>query len=214
MENQGVLFAALFFVAVFVFLLRPKGHGTLQEENSLLRLDRDKAHRRIAELEEALAERDRRTERSLQNRIQLPANQIEAVNDNTVEFFARPVMNRGEAQVFYAAQRALQRTARSGWHVFPQVSLGEIIGTRSHWEPRERRAHQSINSKRCDLLIADPKGRPMVVIEYQGSGHYQGTAEQRDAVKRIAIERAGIRFVEIPDGTHPEQIVRTILAQL
>jgi hypothetical protein len=60
-------------------------------------------------------------------------------------------------------------------------------------------------------LIADRDGHPIVVLEYQGSGHdLDGTAMRRDEIKRIALERAGVRFIEIKDGTAPAEIQRTI----
>ena len=72
-------------------------------------------------------------------------------------------------------------------------------------------AYRAINSKRCDLVIADRYGNPVAVLEYQGSGHnIGGTAGKRDEIKRIALERAGVRFVEIMDGTTPDEIQRTI----
>lgn len=54
-----------------------------------------------------------------------------------------------------------------------------------------------INSKRADFLVVDREGWPVAVIEYQGSGHYQGNAQERDAVKRTVLPRAGIRYIEV-----------------
>lgn len=52
---------------------------------------------------------------------------------------------------------------------------------------------------------------PIAVFEYQGGGHYiGGDAGIRDKIKRIALEKAGIRFVEIKNGTSRFEIGRTM----
>ena len=44
-----------------------------------------------------------------------------------------------------------------------------------------------------------------------GAGHdLGGTAKRRDEIKKTALERAGVAFIEIPDRTTPEAIQRTI----
>ena len=97
------------------------------------------------------------------------------------------------------------------FYVFPQVSLGQIIGTERAGEPESNAAHQAINSKRCDLFIADRSGTPIAVFEFQDSGHdIGGTATRRDEIKKIALERAGVQFIEIKDGTANSEMQRTI----
>jgi Protein of unknown function (DUF2726) len=107
--------------------------------------------------------------------------------------------------MFYAALKVTQQPVpdrRHPFYVFPQVSLGQIIKANAPWDWQAEMAHRAINSKRCDLLIADRRGNPVAVLEYQGAAHnLGGTAEVRDTIKRIALEGAGIRFVEIDDGT-------------
>jgi hypothetical protein len=44
----------------------------------------------------------------------------------------------------------------------------------------------------------DLKRIPVTVLEHQGSGHgIGGTAGQRHEIKRIALERAGVRYIEL-----------------
>lgn len=38
----------------------------------------------------------------------------------------------------------------------------------------------------------------MLAVEYQGDGHYQGSAVQRDAVKRLVFRSAGVALIEVP----------------
>jgi Protein of unknown function (DUF2726) len=96
-----------------------------------------------------------------------------------------------------------------GFYVFSQVSLGEVIGSEAD------DAYRAINSKRCDLLLTDLKRIPVAVLEYQGSGHdIGGTAGPRDEVKRIALQRAGVRYVAIREGAtrdEMQQIIRQLL---
>jgi Protein of unknown function (DUF2726) len=144
----------------------------------------------------------------------LLAQQLEAVTRETVKFTASRVMGRGEYEVFRAALNVTRQSFPTGsypFFVFPQVALGQIIRTTAPLDWQADHAHRAINSKRCDFLIADRHGNPVAVLEYQGSGHnIGGTAERRDRIKRIALERAGVRFVEIMDGTAPAQIQQTI----
>jgi Protein of unknown function (DUF2726) len=89
---------------------------------------------------------------------------------------------------------------RRGYRIFAQTSLGEILRS-----PDEE-AFRSINSKRVDILIVDPDSWPVLAVEYQGSGHYQGTAAARDAVKKEALRKAGVRYVEVSENDDPAQI--------
>lgn len=86
-----------------------------------------------------------------------------------------------------------------------QTSLGELIRPKSGTASEDDRsaAFASINSKRLDFAIIDRAGRLAVAVEYQGSGHHKGTAFMRDAVKREAIRRAGIPFIEVEPDFDP-----------
>jgi Protein of unknown function (DUF2726) len=141
----------------------------------------------------------------------LLAQQLEAVTRETVKFTASRVMGRGEYEVFRAALNVTCQPLPPSFYVFPQVALGQIIRTTAPLDWQADHAHRAINSKRCDLLIADRHGNPVAVLEYQGSGHnIGGTAERRDRIKRIALERAGVRYVEIRDGAGEAEIRQTI----
>ena len=55
---------------------------------------------------------------------------------------------------------------------------------------------------------------PALAVEYQGHGHYQNKAFMRDAVKREAVRKARIQFLEIPvefDTTIVEDQIRSAL---
>ena len=66
-------------------------------------------------------------------------------------------------------------------------------------------------------MVVDHKGIAVLVVEYQGMGHYQGTAVLRDAVKLEAFRTAGVTLIEVmpmPNYRKVEvaQQVREILA--
>ncbi|MBV9775893.1 MAG: DUF2726 domain-containing protein, partial [Acetobacteraceae bacterium] len=99
--------------------------------------------------------------------------------------------------LFYAACDVTGQPKPSGrysFYVFPQVSLGQVIRaspSKSSLKWRADEAHGAINSRRCDLLIADTQGSPVAVFEYQGGAHnIDGDAAMRDEIKRIAVEEA------------------------
>ena len=107
-------------------------------------------------------------------------------------FEKRSLLSRSEAYVLYAAERAINTAAADlKWRVMAQVSLGEVLSS------PDARAYSAINSKRVDLLIVSRNGDPIAAIEYQGHGHYQGTAAARDAVKKEALRKAGVRYIEV-----------------
>jgi hypothetical protein len=122
-------------------------------------------------------------------------------------FERRQLLNRSEYRAFKIIEADIA-AARRGYRVFAQASLGEVL-----MSPDENAFH-SINCKRVDFLIIDQNGWPVAAVEYQGDGHYQGTAAARDAVKKEALRKAGIRYVEITPVDSPEQIRSRMREQL
>jgi len=118
-------------------------------------------------------------------------------------FQARPLMSRAEASVFYTAERAIKRLDIKG-RVMAQVSLGEILRS------PDDDAFRAINSKRVDILVISQTGWPLAAVEYQGEAHYQGTAYARDAVKKAALQRAGIAYLEVTPQHSAEDIERDL----
>ena len=104
----------------------------------------------------------------------------------------------------YAAEKAINAAADLKWRVMAQVRLGEIL-----YSP-DARAYSAINGKRVDLLIVSRGGDPIAAIEYQGHGRYQGTAAARDAVKKEAVRKAGVRYIEVTPESGTESMVREI----
>lgn len=132
------------------------------------------------------------------NPVATAAEQLRVVME--AEFSARPLLNQGERRLLSVLDKALAEES-PGWRAMGQVSLGEILAS-----PNEA-AFFAVNSKRVDLLIVDADCRPLHAVEMQGKGHHMGqSTAARDAVKREALRRAGIGYVEVVSGDTPAEV--------
>nr|WP_246473057.1 DUF2726 domain-containing protein [Pelagibacterium limicola] len=116
-------------------------------------------------------------------------------------------MNASEYRVF----RIIENEIRRQWpryRVFSQTSLGEIIRS------PDPQAHSCINSKRVDVVVISPLGTPALVAEYQGGGHFQNSAAARDAVKKEALRRAGVAYLEILESSSDTDIITLIRREM
>jgi len=121
------------------------------------------------------------------------------------DFKAQPLLNKSEARLFKAMDKMVLGM-RPDWQVMAQVSLGEILRC------EDKDAYACINAKRVDLLIVDEECRPLHAIEYQGGAHFKGAhhTAARDAVKKEALRRAGIGYVEVVAGDTPAELRRVV----
>lgn len=129
------------------------------------------------------------------------ANQLRTVMG--ADFKPQPLLNRKEARLFASLNKIVAVVAPD-WQVMAQVSLGEVLRSEND------EAYRCINSKRVDLLLIDGDCRPLHAIEYQGIAHHQGSAAARDAVKKEALRRAGIGYVEVVAGDTPAELKRMV----
>lgn len=134
--------------------------------------------------------------------VDIAADQLKVVMN--APFRPRPLLNKAETQVFAALDRiVIARNAR--WQVMAQVSLGEFLAS------EDEAAYRCINSKRVDFALMDASAHIRHALEYQGSGHHQGSAAARDAIKKEALRKAGIGYHEIVAGhTTPSELKRMI----
>lgn len=129
---------------------------------------------------------------------------------SAVEFERQPLLNKGEFRVLLVLEAVL-RDLRSGHRVMAQTSLGEVLRPkRNGYTIDEDLAFRSINSKRSDFIVVDRRGLAVLAVEYQGGGHYQGSALQRDAVKRAVFESAGVTLIEVPPQFDAEVLARQV----
>jgi Protein of unknown function (DUF2726) len=139
-----------------------------------------------------------------------------AVLEITFPGAIRPVqiLETGECPSFYAALDALEalKPATRHWHVHAQVSMGEFLETSFD------KARPVFNSKRVDLLICDRFGKPVLVVEHQGSEHIQPDTrredELRNQVKHIVLAKAGIPLLETPAGIERDAARTLIVGHL
>lgn len=126
------------------------------------------------------------------------AEQLRIVMES--EFSARPLLNKPERRLLAHLDRILAEET-PGWRAMGQVSLGEILTSEND------EAFLAINSKRVDLLIIDADSHPLHAVEFQGTGHHlaKNTAA-RDAVKKEALRRAGIGYLDIQNGDTPADL--------
>lgn len=142
-----------------------------------------------------------------------PGDQLKAVE--AAVFRPKKPVNREAAAVLRQLEHLVKTRAAHHYRVFAEVSLGAFVTT----EGQKREgwlAWRAINSKRVDFLIIDTFGHPAAAVEYHGSGHHLegGQAAARDAVKRRALEKAGIELVEIQasyDATQSQWMVERAL---
>ena len=99
------------------------------------------------------------------------------------------LLNKTEKEIYWILVRELN----SRYCINPQASLGEILKSSEYF------AYRAINSKRSDFVITTKKFLPVAVVEYQGSGHFQNNHEIRTQIKKNALEKAGILFIELFD---------------
>ncbi len=139
-----------------------------------------------------------------------------SANDNAAEqlrivmganFTRRPLLNKPERRLLSVLDMTLE-TESPGWRAHGQVSMGEIL-----WSDKKT-AFWAINAKRVDLLIVDQECQPLYAVEFQGTGHHlsEETAA-RDAIKKEALRRAGIGYIEVQSGDTPAE-VRSLIKKL
>lgn len=123
------------------------------------------------------------------------------------DFSVQSLLNKSEARLFKELDR-LVLARHPGWQVMAQVSLGEILRSKS------KEAYACINSKRVDLLVVDEHCNAVAAIEYQGGGHYLTDAAARDAVKKEALRKAGIGYHEVVAGHTTPGDLRALVEKL
>lgn len=129
------------------------------------------------------------------------ADQLRSVSNASFE--KKRLLSPSEARFFYAAEKAIA-DQKLTWRVMAQVCLGEVLAS------PDPDAFHAINAKRVDLLIVTSSGYPLAAIEYQGEGHYQETAAMRDAVKKEALRRAGVGYIEMTPKHGADDMAREI----
>ncbi|MEK7914966.1 DUF2726 domain-containing protein [Burkholderia contaminans] len=210
-----ILFLAGIFIGYQVRARRAKMAETESGQRIVL-LDQQIAqlNQRIAAMLDAESRRRDETER---RRRQYEENDVSDIN-NQIRFISqtqlravRPV-NKEAARVVLYPLNDWMNTNHPDWRMSFEVGMGAFIKTSYDPEdPLLKAAFSSYNSKRVDFLLIDKSGKPMLVVEYHGTGHdLSEDAPDRMHVKRLALSRAGIPLVEVPANTTKQEFIRMI----
>src|SRR5690606_13749636 len=117
--------------------------------------------------------------------------------------------NKTEEDVFKLLVQLIYTHAKGQYKVNGQTSLGEILKTPNKY------AFNVVNYKRVDFCIVDREYMPIAVIEVNSTGHYQNNALERDEIKRVACESAGIKYIAIRENeSKKEKLERELLSLL
>lgn len=118
---------------------------------------------------------------------------------------ARPIMS-GEQSALLANLKPW--ADERGFRLYPEVSLSAIFEVR---HPSDQKlafaAFATIRQKYLDILVTDREHRPIMGIEYHGSGHWSRWAQKRDAAKRAAFVAAGLPFQTVEHGYCPQTVI-------
>lgn len=110
------------------------------------------------------------------------------------KFSQRPLLNKAERLLYDVMLSELPQ----GWVIMCQVSYGAVLGNKSF------KRYMSVNSKRADFMLFDEDLRPMLVVEYQGRGHFGNNKQSKeramtsDQIKRQALQEANVPLFEVP----------------
>lgn len=120
------------------------------------------------------------------------------------EFKACSLMNKAEFKVFRKLETLLtEQHGHQHYRLFSEVGLGAFIQPQNRVKENQD-AFWLINHLRADFLIVDRFGLPVLVIEYQGSGHRINNSTDRDTRKRYACQKVGVELIEILEQFEPQ----------
>ena len=103
---------------------------------------------------------------------------------------------------------------RQGLRVHAEVGLAAIVAPTKGDRQARLAAFNAISQKRVDFLLTDANRRPVLVVEFQGSGHWANGAAKRDAVKAAALSKAGIPLVQVFPAWEDRALLRKLHAHL
>ncbi|MGN0922440.1 MAG: DUF2726 domain-containing protein [Cellvibrio sp.] len=120
----------------------------------------------------------------------------------THKYFPKQLLNQSERQIYLIIKQIIDEIANEELILHVQAPLGEFLHTKNKY------AYGTINFKRVDFLITDSTFKPLLAIEYNGSGHYDNNALERDEIKRSAVESANIKFLSIRQNADAKHLIR------
>lgn len=130
--------------------------------------------------------------------------QLRLVSD--ARFSSRRILSE-EAAALLGEVESIVAELGQKWRVMSQVSLSDIV------DSADTEALSAIGNQRVDLAITTARQMPIAVIEYQAMGQIRQDDAIQDAVRREALRRAGIIYIQVR-ASDPAGVLRDQLARL
>lgn len=124
-----------------------------------------------------------------------PTAALQQVTDS--RFSARRLINSNEEQIFDALE-SIVRELDLDWRVMAQVNLADIV------ESTDPEALAAIGDQRVALLIVSAAQMPLAAVEYQGMGMIRDESTLRAAIRREALRRADVDYIEVRSSDTPD----------
>lgn len=120
-------------------------------------------------------------------------------------FLTKRLMSDNEALVLGELETIIS-DINEPWRVMAQVGLSQIIGSNS------AEASIAIEGQQVALLIVGADRAPVAAVEYQPMGQIRSEDAVRDAVKREALRRSGIAYIEVRASDQPGDLRADLVA--
>lgn len=194
----GLAVCAMFFFGE-ITIQHKKARNAAQAERDALQVERDGLQ----------VERD-----DLDSELKLHRTPGHDIAQN-VDWRSNPLMNKSEFAL-YRALNDIVAQSPNNHRLFSQVAYGAFLAVCARRGPERlrRAAFHAVARKSADFVIINRYGYPVAVVEYQGTGHYQANAHDRDQAKRVACHSAGIPFIEVGARGLSDGQRRDLLARL
>jgi hypothetical protein len=111
-------------------------------------------------------------------------------------FMTKRLMSDNEAIVLGELE-AIIADLGEPWRVMAQVGLSQILGSNSD------EATLALDGQQVGLLVVGGDRNPIAAVEYQPLGQIRSDDAVRDAVKREALRRASIPYIEVRASDQP-----------
>jgi hypothetical protein len=94
--------------------------------------------------------------------------------------------------------RVLRHVVGDRGHILAQVSLGQLLYTKSSDRSARVRTENSYKQKALDFLICDPQSlRPLLAIELDEPSHARARREDRDELLEQLFDAAGLPYIHV-----------------
>lgn len=156
----------------------------------------------------ALALSRQRNDAQLPALTRSPTSQLQQVTD--ARFAPRRLISNNEEQIFHALE-VIIHDLDLDWRVMAQVNLAEIV------DSTDPDALLAIGDQRVAMLIVSSAQMPLAAVEYQALGQVRDEGTLRAAIRREALRRADIDYIEIRSNDTPEMLrdqIRRLAARL